>query len=214
MMNRLYFLTISLIISSFANQEVFDFGVKGVQYDILEVNGNTLINNAIHELNSTAITNHLINEVEKQFISNIKLPDSSESIEKVQKDFVQARWDVIDLNGNVLAKQGDLIPSFLPKGVKLEICFLNGNENSFVMDYIIDSFGKNCIYMVNKIDSREFALKYNLNEVYPISNQVLDYLERFKITSSPTKITKIEENIYTKTIDIIALRKNVSEGKH
>lgn len=214
MINRFYFLLISLSLIAHANQEIFDFGVKGSQYDILEVNGNTLINDALHEFNTTAVTNYLIYEVQKQFVSNINLPDSSENKENVQKDLVLARWDVVDLNGNVLAKKGDLIPSFLPKGVKLEICFLNGNETSSVIEFIIDSFSKNCIYMVNKIDSRDFAFKYNLNEVYPISNQVLDYLERFKITSSPTKITKIEENIYTKTIDIVELRKNVLKGKH
>lgn len=189
--------------------EFIDFGIKGQLYEIVEENGNDLIARALKEVDTNRIVNELKDETEASFVSKISLPDSTKTNESSKMDYVPARWDVVEINGNVIAKKGDLIPSFLPNGVKLELCFINGNESNKVNEYIINDFGRDCIYMVNNVDSRKFAEKYSLKEVYPISEQSTDYLERFSIKSFPTKITKHTKFIDTKTIDIVSLRKKL-----
>ncbi len=192
------------------NLKYIDFGIHGILYDIQEVNGNDLIAKAIKDINITQVNNLLSRQVEAAFISNISLPDSSVKNELKKKDLVPARWDVIGLDGIIMAKKGDLILSEIPKGMSFSLCFINGDDPKEIVDYVVKEFG-NCIYMVNNIDSRLFNDLYKY-ETYPISNQVKEYLARYGVTKFPTKITKKSSFLYTKTLNIVELKRILRNG--
>lgn len=193
-----------------SNVKYIDFGIQGVLYDIQEVNGNDMFNEGIKDINITQVNSLLSRQVEAAFISNISLPDSSLKSEIKKKDLVPARWDVIGLDGTIMAKKGDLILSKIPKGMSFSLCFINGDNPKEIVDYVVKEFG-NCIYMVNNIDSRLFNEIYSY-ETYPISNQVKEYLDRYKVTKFPTKITKKGSYLYTKTLNMIELKGILRNG--
>ena len=187
-----------------------DFGTHGTLYNIQETNGNDMLAKGIKDINITKVNKLLAKQVEDAFVSNISLPDSTVNSEIRKKDFVPARWDVIGLNGTIMAKKGDLILSEIPKGMTFSLCFINGDNPREIIDYVVKEFG-NCIYMVNKIDSRIFNKRYRY-ETYPISNQVKEYLTRYNVTKFPTKITKKSSYLYTKTLNIVELKRILRNG--
>jgi len=195
-------LTIS--INSYAYK---DFGVQGLMYDIIEENGNDLIEREIKDINYTSINNKLKLDYNKAFTSNVFYKESYTDKNTKIKDIVVAKTDVIGKDGNIIAKKGDYIESYIPKGTELNICFIDGGINTVLVDYIVKEFGR-CLYMVNKKDSREFKQKYKY-ESYPIGGQNSIIAERFNIKTLPTKIKKVGKYIYKKTINMKKLRERL-----
>lgn len=191
--------------------ETKDFGEVGELVEIAEVNGEDLINSSLKNFNPEEIVTKLKLDIEKAFTSNVSIKDNLSNQTIIKEDLVRARWDVISPNGVLLYKKGDFIPSFLPTGITLELCFINTNERRVVLDEIVKTFGK-CTYIVNKGDSRKFAKRYS-KVSYPLVDINMEYLTRFKVTSFPTKITKKKNLIITKNINIIDLRKLLEEVK-
>lgn len=198
----------------FSSDNYVDFGIIGKTYKIEEENGNDFIEKRIKEIDWNLAEKELNQRVEEAFTSKINLPDSIKDSNIKELDLVAIRWDIKNIQGEIIYKKGDLVSSVLPLGAKLEICFINGKENNEVIEYLIKEFGSNCIYLVNNIDSREFEEKYNV-ESYPIAEQNLIFLERFNIKELPTKIIKEKDTIEKRTINIIGLRKQllINQGR-
>ena len=205
-------LFLALFITNLISSDDFvDFGIVGKTYEIYEENGNDFIQRRIRETDWQSIENEIKDEIQASFKSNINLPDSKKDFEEESLDLVPSRWDIRNIEGEIVVKKGDLIPSILPFGAKLEICFISGKEDKKVIDYILKDFGSSCIYLVDGVDSREFEELFNV-ESYPMAEQNLIFLQRFNIDSVPTKITKSTDKITKKTIDIVSLRKLILLG--
>ena len=210
-MLRLIFCLVIINVYTLAKDTHYkDFGIDGKLYNIVEENGNDMIDKGLKDINITQINNILKQEVEESFISHIRLPDSTQTLTVKQKDLVPARWDVIGLDGTIMAKKGDLILSKIPQGMSFSLCFINGDDPKEILDYVVNEFGK-CVYMVNNIDSRAFNKIYGF-ETYPISKQVKEYLTRFGISKFPTKITKKSSYLYTQTLNIVELKYRLRNG--
>ena len=203
------FFFFSLIISLTANTLV-NFGNYGNQYDIKEQNGNDLIQDAIKKFDTKELEILLKREVEKAFKSSLNIPASQMKTRIKKLDLVKARWDITSpVDGTVLFRKGDLIPSYLPVNIELNLCFLDANESEKITKYTIEKFGK-CIYVVNNMDSRKFTKKYNV-ESYPMTTINIEYIKRFNIEYLPTKITKKDKFITTTTINVIELRRTLED---
>ena len=104
-----------------------------------------------------------------------------------------------------MIKKGQPILSEIPYNTTFSLCFVDLDEKDKVIDEIVNKFGKECIYLVNSGDSRLFEDKYNVKAA-PLSSQNLMYLDRFKIKSFPSKITKITKFLTLQTLDIEQIR--------
>lgn len=188
---------------------IVDFKEQGVLYNIEEENGDDLIKKRIAELNTTKIENLMAESYENSFKSNLNIHDSNIDSIETKKDMVPAKFDIKDSIGNILYAQGELIPSIIPAGTSLDLCFIDGSDEEEVIRFELQSFGK-CIYFVNKIDSREFEKKYN-QSAYPLSNQNEEYIVRFGVKALPTKVTKVGAELTTKTLNIVEIKKRLEK---
>ena len=197
---KISFLLLTLLSTNLLS-EVIDFGIQGAQYTIVEKNGNELIQEKIRDLNYTAIEESLHKEALSLFTSRQNIPKSFIDNVETKEDLVRARWNILDFDGNILYEKGEYIPSILPSGAKLEICFIDASLDEKIVDRIIKDFGRECIYMVNNINSYKFSKEYDL-QAFPIGGQNNIYLERFNINILPTKVTKIGNEITKQTLSI------------
>ena len=200
MLRNSFILILLLNISLFSKSTFIDFGIHGLLYDIEEINGDDLIKKELKKIDAKKIIIKLNKEISNSFISHLNLPSSIKDMSMTKIDIVKARWDIKDSRGSLIKAKGDDIISRLPKGVKLELCFIDANVPKAVFKKILQKFGK-CIYMVNNINSEEFTKLYG-HEAYPLVSQNLTYIDRFKIKYFPTKIIKYEDKINTITLSI------------
>jgi len=201
--NKSFFI-VAILSFSFCNliANPIDFGTHGETYPIAEENGNEMIQKKVKELNATKITNMYQKEYVSLKTSHVNLPNSLVDSNKTYRDMVKARWDIKDDNGKVIYAKGELIPSKLPYGQSVEICFINGNLQKKILQKIISEFGRKCIYMVNNYNFEKFSKEYSLSAVYPMGGQNLEYVKRFNIKQLPTKIFKKGEYITKTTLSV------------
>ena len=188
----------SLLVSAYG---FVDYGVQGELYDIKERNGDDLIKEKLRDLNKTKIREDLQKKVIAAYKTSVGLPKSLVDKTVTSKDSVRARWDIVDPYGNTIYKKGDFIVSKIPKGLRVELCFVDGDVKKNILDKIIAEFGRECVYMVDNMDSRKFETRYGVR-AFPMGGQNIVYLKRFKVESTPTKIIKFEDKITRITLNI------------
>lgn len=210
MRKRVFFLSFLLSTYLCATMEaidIVDFGEQGVLFDIEEENGMDLIDRKIKDLNTTKITNELIASIDGHFYPKTKFKESSIQKSEESEDLVLLDRDIVDPDGRILYKKGDSIPSIIPVGQKIEICFINGADDEKVLKEVLAAFG-NCTYMVANADARVFKEKYKV-QAFPINTQNEIYLNRFKVEALPTKITKIKNMLKKETLNIIEIKNRI-----
>ncbi len=190
-----------MIITTIAIAEVVDFGVQGKQYKIVEEDANELVKKGIKELNVTKIVDDVNKQVKEMMVGHQKIPRSFLDEIITKKDLVPARWDVLNFDGTALYKKGEMITSELPFGTRLDLCFVDGGLDDKIVKYVVDYYGKNCIYMINETSFVDFGKKYGV-EAYPMGGNNVDYTQRFGIKVIPTKITKVADTITKETLNI------------
>ncbi len=193
----LIFLHISIIISA----DVVDFGIHGKQYKISERNANELVKEKLKELDYKKIEEKIDKEIESLKVSRVKIKTSMQDITVTSKDLYKAKWDIRDIDGSLLYAKGDYIPTTLPKGVQMELCFVDGSLLKGVVDEVVASFGKKCKYFVNKKNIDVFAKEYGV-EAYPMGGQNAPYLARYKVDVLPTKITRFDDMVTMQKLNI------------
>jgi hypothetical protein len=192
------FSSLSFVVSVFG---VVDFGVQGKQYEIVEINGNKLIKDAIAALDVKKIEKELEQSFVNSATSNVKIKVSYSDENITTLDVYKAKWDIRDVDGSMLYRTGEPIPTALPFGVKIVLCFVDGSLQKKIVDKIVASYGKRCKYFVNKVDVRLFSKEYGV-EAYPLGGQNLEYIQRYKIGSLPTKMTRFEDKIKYETLSV------------
>lgn len=199
----------TLLIIFFSSQllsKTIDFGEVGVLYDIKEVNLQDIVDQGIKDLNTTKIKKKMYESVNKAFYSKVDFNDSLEENTVKYIDYYIVPYDVINpQNGEVLYYKGDKIKTPLPIGVKMDLCFIDGSDDKEVLEEIFSNFGK-CVYFVNNIDTREIEKRYPLYNFFPIGGQNLIYKQRFNIDVVPTKISKENDVITKRTLNIEMIR--------
>jgi hypothetical protein len=191
-----------MLLSIYAYANIIKFDSQGIVYNIEEENGNSLIQKRIKDLNITKLTNIYKANIEKAYYGDVSIADSIFNFINTEEDYTLAAFDIKDIFGNILYKKNDKIASILPNKITLDLCFINGNFSNKIINHIIDDFGKECIYLVSKVDIRTFKKTYRIEEVYPLNTQNNSYVERFNIKYLPTKIHKFSKYITTKTLNI------------
>lgn len=210
MVIRLSVIMIALFLANtniFAN--IIDFGVQGTQYKIEEINGQKLIEERIKDLNVTRIDHNLAVKTRALFTSHLIFKRSMKDTNITRIDVVKAGWTAYGPNGKVLIKKGQKLVSKIPKGYRFSLCFVDWNVGHKIMNLIVKSFGKKCIYMVNNINFMKFRKLYDVR-AYPLAPQNMIAVTRFHVKVMPTKIIKYSNKLQSITLSIKRLKKEVA----
>jgi len=175
-----------------------DLGSIGPTYPIKERSIKKEILEGLKNLDVGRIKNEMKRSIEESFTSTIKLQESYEDKNTTKKDFIIAAYDIPDpsMPGRVLYPKGSQIPSVLPKGAKLELCFLDASDDNLTKK-IINEFGS-CDYMVSNRDVRHIDLLKEYR-VYPMNQS---YVYRFGIKKIPVKLTMYDDLIEMQTLNV------------
>ncbi len=202
-------LLLILLIDESVFAHIIDFGVQGPQYKIEEINGQKLIEERIKELNVTKVDDTLVKKTKELYTSHLIIKRSMKDTNTTKLDIVKAGWTARLPNGKIVIKKGQKLISKIPKGSRFSLCFVDFNVGRKIMNMIVKSFGKKCIYLVNNINSLRFKQMYNVR-AYPLAPQNYIALTRFHIQVMPTKIIKFSNKLRTITLSVKRLMKQLA----
>lgn len=188
-----------------------DFGIRGTTYTIQEENGQDLIDRRLKEINFKVIENDFKRQIDESFTSKELIKESEKDNDVTKKDFAIISHDIISpLDGTLIYREGDKIPSVMPNGLKMSVCFVNGGDKKEVVDWVVAQFKDCSIFMVNNMDSRKFEEIYK-KESYPIGGQNSNYIKAFEVETLPTMVIKQNDTIQHKTLNIIKFKREFEE---
>jgi len=186
-----------------------DFGKQGKTYPIKEMSIKKQIQEGIEKLDKEELKKKYFDAIDKSFKTTVTLSTSDKDFESTFVDYILASYDIPDPNkpGQILYKKGDKIISVIPKGKTLQMCFIDGTDNTLAIE-VAKEFGK-CDYLVANKDIRTINyLEGNL--VFPMGKA---YIERFGIDVLPTKLIMNEDKITKIVLDMNRIKKKVLERK-
>jgi len=175
------------------DKHYIDFGIVGKLYDIKEKN--FLLD---YEENKQKLKRYLSKKyIRKQLLKTIqKIADFKTNKQLCLKDmtigpeidYVKVPVDIINPLGRIIYKKGEVIPSKIPNGQTLDLCFIGGKGNKITTINQINFFAKKypkCIFLVSDFNVLELRKFFPSLEIYPSS---LEQENRFNIKCYPVHI--------------------------
>jgi len=205
----IFFLFLFYLFTGDVFARIVDFGVQGPQYKIEEINGQKLIEERIKDLNVTKLEKTLTKKAKALYTSHLIIKRSMKDTNTTRLDVVKAGWTAKAPNGKIVIKKGQNLISKIPKGARFSLCFVDFNVGRKIMNMIVKSFGKKCLYMVNNINSLRFQKIYHV-QAYPLAPQNYIAITRFHIKVMPTKIIKFLNKLRTITLSVKRLKKEAA----
>lgn len=183
-----------LFASFYGMADVKDLGTYANTYEIKEKSFKVSIAEGIAELNVTQLKKDVLESFELLAEGRSTIPVSQEEERYTAKNLYTVPHDIMGIDGSIAYHMGEKIVSEMPKGMELNLCFIDA-RNTKVVPLIAEKFGK-CIY---------FSANRPIDEVYPlIAKQSADgriypmnerYTKRFGITKLPTKVRLYSDKI-------------------
>lgn len=203
---RVKTLAFSLMLSScllaFETLGEKDLGTHGALYTIIESPLVASIKKELAKLDPEKMKKQIENSVSSIYTASYYASACIINKEEERENFMYAPQDVIDIDGSYLTRQGERIDVNLPKGIKEDICFIDGADfNQSVRD-IKDAEEVGCrLIAISNRDIREYKpLGYKPGkELFPFNVAVW---RRFDLTCMPSilhlegskiKITQLEQ---------------------
>jgi len=188
---------------------VVDLGIQGKTYNIQEKSIKELILEGVENLDKEDLRKQYLKSIDSAFTSTIGLPASKSDSKRTYTDYVIATYDVPDPNnpGTILYEQGDAIPSIIPRGTTLNMCFIDGTDKELAAE-VAKEFGK-CDYLVSNQDIRTIDYLGN-NLVFPMGKT---YIRRFGIKKLPVKLVMFSDKITKIHLDMKRIAKKLREKK-
>jgi len=175
------------------NKNYIDFGIAGKLYDIKEKNFLVEYENEKHKLikylSRDYIKKQLMKTIKKisNFQTNKPLCIRDQKIGPLV-DYVKVPTNIVNPLGRIIFKKGEKIPSKIPNGKTLDLCFINGNGNKITTINEINFFKKqnpNCVFLVSDYNVMKLRDMFPSLEIYPSSQK---QEERFELKCYPVHI--------------------------
>ena len=178
---------------AFKDKHYIDFGIAGKLYDIKEENFFVF-----YEKEKTKLKKYLSKQYIKKKIEETIKKDSYYKSNKPLClrdftvgpviDYIKAPIDIINPLGRIIIKKGEKIPSKIPNGKTLDLCFVDGKGNKITTINQINYFKNkvpNCIFLVSNYNIMELRKKFPFLNIYASS---IMQEKRFSIKCYPVHI--------------------------
>lgn len=184
-----------------------DLGVIGKTYPIKEKSIKEQIIEGVKKLDKEKMKRDYIASIESAFTAKVSLPASKTDSKKEYRDEVIVEFDIKDPNDSsrVLFYKGELMPSNLPDGQILHMCFVDA-KNEALAKVVIKEFGE-CDYLIANRDIRRMDYMRG-NRVFPMGEP---YINRFKVSKLPVKLTMYKDKILKTYLSVPRLIEEIKE---